>query len=49
MVHGSVMVTSSRNKINTIVLLEMNCKINSIESVKIPYVVHNDATERYYI
>ena len=28
---------SSQNKVNTFVLLEMNCKINSLGGAKIPY------------
>ena len=31
---------SSQNKVNTFVLLEMNCKINSLDSAKLPYFVH---------
>ena len=40
---------SSKNKVNTFVLLEMNCKINSLGGAKIPNFVHNDVMERYYI
>ena len=41
MVDGSVVVIFiPKNKVNTIVLLEMNCKINSLEGAKIPYFVY---------
>ena len=40
MVAGSAMITFISNKVYTFVSLEMNCKINSIESAKIPYFVH---------
>ena len=30
----------SQNKVNTFVLLEMNCKINSIGGAKLPYFVY---------
>ena len=40
MVDGSVMVTFTPNKVNTFVLLEMNCKINSSGGAEIPYFVH---------
>ena len=40
MVEGSAMVTSSQNDVNTFVLLEMNCKIKSLGSAKIPDFVH---------
>ena len=40
MVDECVMVTFIKNKVNTSVLLEMNCKINSLGSAKIPYIVH---------
>ena len=40
MVDGSVMVTFIPKKVNTFVLLEMNCKINSIGGAKIPYFVY---------
>ena len=44
MVAGSVMV----NKVNTFVLLEMNCKINSIGVLKSLILYINDVMERYY-
>ena len=31
---------SYQNKVNAFVLLEMNCKINSLVGAKIPYFVH---------
>ena len=40
MVDGSVMVTFIPKKFNTFVLLEMNCKTNSIGGAKIPYSVY---------
>ena len=40
MVDGSVMVISYQNKVIIFVLLEMNCKINSLGGAKIPYFVH---------
>ena len=43
MVAGSVMVTFIPNKVNTIVLLEMNCKVISLEGAKIPYIVRHGA------
>ena len=41
MVDGSVVVTFIPKKVNAFVLLEMNCKINSLGGPKIPYFVHN--------
>ena len=50
MVDGSVMVTLlSKNKVNTFVLLEMNCKINSLGGAKIHFLYISDVMERYYI
>ena len=40
MVDGSVMVTFIPKKVNTSVLLEMNCTINSPGDAEIPYFVH---------
>ena len=40
MVDGSAVVTFIQNKVNDFVLLEMNGKINSLASAKIPYFVH---------
>ena len=40
MVVGSVMVTFISKQVNTFDLLEINCKINSLGSAKIPYFVH---------
>ena len=40
MVDGSVIVNSSQNKVTTFVLLEINCKINSLGGAKIPYFVY---------
>ena len=39
-VDGSVMVTFIPKKVNAFVLLEINCKINSLGDAKIPYFVH---------
>ena len=49
MVAGSVMVTFIPNKVNTFVLFEMNCKINSLGGAKIPFLYINDGMGRYYI
>ena len=49
MVDGSVMVTFIPNKVNTFVLLEINCKIISLGGAKITYFVHIYVMERYYI
>ena len=49
MIDGIVMVTSSQNKVNTFVLLEMNCKINSLGVLKSLILYINDVMERYYI
>ena len=40
--HGSWKCYSNfrHNKVNNFVLLEMNCKINSLGGAKIPYLVH---------
>ena len=40
---------SSQNKVNTFVLLEMNCEINSLGGAKIPILYINGVMERYYI
>ena len=49
MVDESVMVTFIQKKVYTFVLVEMNCKINSLGGAKIPFLYINDAMERYYI
>ena len=49
MVDGNVMVTYIPNKVNNFVLLEMNCKIDSLISAKIPYLHINDVMESYHI
>ena len=49
MVDGSVMVTSPQNKVNTFVLLEMNCKINSLGVLIFLILYINDVMARYYI
>ena len=49
MVDGSVMVTFIQNKVNTFVLSEMNCKINSLGVLKSLMLYINDVMERYYI
>ena len=38
-----------QNKVNVFVILETNCKINSLWVTKIPYLYINDVMERYYI
>ena len=40
MVDGSVMVTFIQKQSWYFVLLEMNCKLNSLGIAKIPYLVH---------
>ena len=47
MVDGTVMVPFI--KVKTFVLLEINCKINSLGSAKSLIVYINDVMERYYI
>ena len=49
MIDGSVMVTFNPNKVNTFVLLEMNCKIDSLGVLKSLILLLNDVMERYYI
>ena len=39
MVDGSVMVSFISNKVNTFVLLEINCKIISLGSAKSPFII----------
>ena len=39
----------SQNKVNTFVLLEMNCKINSLGGAKNLILYINEVMERYYI
>ena len=43
------MVTFIPQKINTFVLLEMSCKINSLGGTKSLILYINDVIERYYI
>ena len=40
MVDGCVIVTFTQYKVSYFVLLEMNCKINSLGGAQIPYFVH---------
>ena len=49
MVDGSVMETFVQNKVNAFVLLEINCKINSLGVLKSLILYINDVMERYYI
>ena len=50
MVDGSVWVAFiPKNKVNHFVLLEMNCKINSLGVAKITYLHINDVIKRKYI
>ena len=46
---GVLWQLSSQNKVNTYVLLENNCKINSLGGAKILILYVNDVMERYYI
>ena len=40
---------SSQNEVNTFILLEVNCKINSLRSAKSLILYINDVMERYFI
>ena len=49
MVDGSVIVAFIPKKVNAFVLLEINCKLNSLGVLKSLILYINDVMERYYI